>query len=100
MMMKKKKSFHSDDLKEVNSTDLMARALVVGLATMLSKNGIARPQLKTANKEGYLVIFNAVEQCLDSEVELRKELNLLRRRGPARYLKYATSDIRKEISGH
>lgn len=90
------KPFHADDLEEMDEAD-MVRALVIGLATMLAKSGTTKPQLKTASKEGYIAIVGAVEKCLRGS-ELRKELNLLRRRGPARYLRYATSDIRKEIS--
>jgi hypothetical protein len=88
--------FNADDLKEIDAAD-MARALVIGLAVMLAKKGTKKPQLKTASKEGYIAIVNAAEKCLSNSNELRNELNLLRRRGPKRYLQYATSDIRKEI---
>jgi hypothetical protein len=90
--------FHADDLAEAPAAD-MARALVIGLATMMAKNGTKKPALKTASSEGYLAIVAAVEKCLSNSAELKEELNILRRRGPERYLKYATSDIRKEIRG-
>lgn len=97
MIMKKKKLFHADDLKEMSEDD-MARALVIGLATMLAKSGTERTQLKTASSEGYASILQTVTRCLEGN-QLKEELKLLKRRGAARYLKYATSDIRKEISG-